>query len=104
MHTSVCPARCVPYALALPRAPVRAAERPRRSSHLLVGRHYLHSGERNDRNPVLPGVRGASLSSYLRELRNCSRHLRARYARAVHVYKLSNWVRVPLNLRLSPKA
>lgn len=56
------------------------------------GLHYLHSGERTDKTPTLGGVLGASMGSYLDELRNCSKHLRARYKRAVHIYKLSNWV------------
>ena len=56
------------------------------------GLHYLHSGERTGGASGLPGVLGASLTSYLQELRACSAQLRATYARAVHIYKLSNWV------------
>ena len=58
------------------------------------GLHYLHSGERYDKKADggLPGVLGASLTSYLNELHNCSKHLRQRYSKALHIYKLSNWV------------
>lgn len=38
-----------------------------------AGLHYLHSGERSDRSPILAGVLGASMTSFLAELHNCSR-------------------------------